>query len=674
MLTKLRRNVFFLLLTAALAAIARGGQAAENDPFQVPDGDVAELVRFVKSLQSFRPSSAQEFRDYGEKGPRALREAAERILAKEGQADSEAARLARVVLLEQRIREAATSEPAQQQRTFEDLKSLLLKKKEQGLSPKDLSLAMTLARALENAGSDELAAEAYQQFASLFGESKDESLRKMVEIMQGSARRLTLLGKPLELKGNRLDGTPLDWKSYRGKVVLVDFWATWCGPCLAEIPNVKRLYELYQERGFDVVGISLDRSREALERFLQREKLPWPTLHAEDESGQHPMATYYGIVAIPTVLLVDKEGKVVSLNARGDELKRLLEELLGPPPVPPPPIEIIVPTPRLTIEGHEDQATYVTFSPDGKTIATASDDRTARLWDAETGELLRSFEGHNGAVIWVDFSPDGKTLVSASWDGSIKLWEVETGRELRTLSGHRGPVWSVRFLPEGRKLASGSYDQTIRLWNVETGETDSILEGHTNRIYGIALSPDGKTLASASWDRTVRLWDMATGKQKQCLEGHTNYCLAVALSSDGKTVASSGEDRKIKLWDAASGELRQTLPGHDASIWALAFFPEKNLLASGGWHDAAIKLWDPGTGRVLQTVNAHTQPVRSLTVSPDGKTLASASHDCTIKLFDVKEGVPSGDEPSKTPDKEAEVPSAPVRNATAIPRPGRINP
>lgn len=205
--------------------------------------------------------------------------------------------------------------------------------KSDGIDPNETQLIMMYCDMLAMTSDYKLAARVTDELLPLFRDSQDPIIARQLPYVEGVARRVHLPGNKIELEGTFLDGTPLDWESYRGKVVLVDFWATQCGPCIAEVPNVLANYEKYHDKGFDVLAISLDAERGDVETYMQQAGLPWSTLfHGEGDGWAHPMAEKYGISGIPTAILVDQMGNVVNMQARGPQLAEELRRLLGPPP------------------------------------------------------------------------------------------------------------------------------------------------------------------------------------------------------------------------------------------------------------------------------------------------------------------------------------------------------
>jgi WD40 repeat protein len=293
--------------------------------------------------------------------------------------------------------------------------------------------------------------------------------------------------------------------------------------------------------------------------------------------------------------------------------------------------------PELVVQtGHSSSVLSVAISPDGKTLASGSEDNTIKLWDLASGKQLYSLNGHSNRVKSVVFSPDGVTLATVSGDYTFKLWDLKRGVEVRSFkSGDLKYPESVAISPDGKILAGGAYD-TIKLWDLSTGDELRSIKVDVAPV-SLAFSPDGKTLACGIYQYAI-LFDVTDGKEILRLKhtadyGHEVSC--VTFSPNGKTLASAGE-MTIKLWDVAHGSELRTLTGHTAPVSSVVFALDGKTLASGS-EDKTIRLWDPASGNELRMLTPKSQ-VYSVAFSPDGATLASGTTDPSIRLWKVADG------------------------------------
>jgi len=204
---------------------------------------------------------------------------------------------------------------------------------------------------------------------------------------------------------------------------------------------------------------------------------------------------------------------------------------------------------RGQLEGHTNKIFAAVFSPDGKTLATGSADRTVRLWDIETMQERLILRGHSDAVSSLAWSGDGRTLASASWDKTVKLWDIEKGEELATLAGADEEMLSVAISPDRKWIAAGSADWKVRLWDFQTREPAAELNAHRGGVYAIAFSPDGKTLATGSGDETIRLWNLDSRQSTGVLRGHDSGVTTLAFTPDGSRLISGALNGPVRVWN-----------------------------------------------------------------------------------------------------------------------------
>jgi thiol-disulfide isomerase/thioredoxin len=314
-------------------APAEEDQAVVEEPstdlYELPADNVDSLEQFIDRIDKFRPGDTNEMLEHERRSPDALRRAARRIMALTIDSTSSAYKKASAILLEEAIESIDQATPEQVTELYEQLHtSLCARQLEQPLVARDMRLALDVIQQLERQDMSQ-ARMAYRRFGLLFDESQDLELSTMARMLQGAARRLELPGNVMHLTGTRMDGSKLNLDSLRGHVVLIDFWATWCGPCVAEHPRIVQAYRKYHNQGFEVIGVSLDVDRQRLEEYLAEHDIPWTTLHPGERGKQNPVLERYGIMSIPVVILVDRQGLVVSIDARGENLEALIEATLA---------------------------------------------------------------------------------------------------------------------------------------------------------------------------------------------------------------------------------------------------------------------------------------------------------------------------------------------------------
>lgn len=307
----------------------------------------------------------------------------------------------------------------------------------------------------------------------------------------------------------------------------------------------------------------------------------------------------------------------------------------------------------LTGLGPKTISPALSFSPDGTLIAFGCVDKLV-LWNAATGENVRSWRTHTGSVMSISFSSDGKHLVTGSADSTLKLWNVATGDELQTFTGHNGAVYSVAFSPGDKRIISGGEDKTIRLWDSKNGTEICVLNGHTGAVSSVAMSPAGHRVISGGNDRTIRVWEADSGEEALTLLGHLDSVAYVACGPSGKRILSLGGG-EIKTWDLNLSPLPVSFntQNNAAPINALGGLGISFAVNSDGTQmvlgqlgrvgllgkaSGTLRSFDLTSGSETHTFGEHRSAVLAVAFSSDGSRVLSGGFSTSGLLGIEKSG------------------------------------
>jgi WD40 repeat protein/serine/threonine protein kinase len=295
----------------------------------------------------------------------------------------------------------------------------------------------------------------------------------------------------------------------------------------------------------------------------------------------------------------------------------------------------------ITLTGHRGAVISAAFSPDGERIVTGSEDHTAKVWDSRSGKEILTLWGHQRSVVRVAFSPDGKSIVTGSHNAMV--WDASSGKKLRTLRHNEGSVQAVAFSPDGRKIVTGSGDKTAKVWEAASGRELHTLAGHGAPVLSVAFSGDGERVVTGSEDGTARVWDAVSCRQLFVIEQKHDTIDSVGFSPDSQRIVTvgGGDETTARFWDATTGKPLFTLNGEPSEVTSFAFSPDgQHIITASGYESHTAKIWNPEGGRESLTLSTHRDKIQSIAFAPDGQRIITGSFDKTAKVWDL----PSGNE------------------------------
>ncbi len=321
----------------------------------------------------------------------------------------------------------------------------------------------------------------------------------------------------------------------------------------------------------------------------------------------------------------------------------------------PPPSSKSPPILQIDQGGHKASIRDIVFTPDGRYLVSAGEDKIIRVWDLEKERTVRTLRGQigsgfEGKIYAMTLSPDGRWLAVGGWlhpecagrCGDIRLYDFPSGKLVSLLKGHTNAVTSLAFSPDGRLLLSGSGDKNAILWDISQKRQLHTLHGHTDRLYAVAFTPDSKRVVTGSDDHTLRLWRARDGGLIATLKGHTDKVRAVAISPQDGTIASGSVDNTIRLFNGRTGRFIKILANQGTGVGSLSFSPDGHYLVSGigtGGIGNDCHVWSIPDGREITSYKGHDNIVLATAISPDGRWVATGGGDNQeIHLWSLRDG------------------------------------
>jgi WD40 repeat protein len=286
----------------------------------------------------------------------------------------------------------------------------------------------------------------------------------------------------------------------------------------------------------------------------------------------------------------------------------------------------------VVLRGHDHVVNSAAFSPDGLRIVTASEDQTARIWDAASANEIAVLRGHDHVVNSAAFSPDGLRIVTASEDQTARIWDAASAKEVAVLRGHDDVVWSAAFSPDGSRIVTASDDNTARIWNTVSAQEIAVLSGHDNSVRSAAFSPELAQIVTASEDHTARIWDAATAQEISVLRNHEGRLNSAAFSPDGSRIVTASGDKTARIWDAVTAQEIAVLLGHDGYVNSAAFNPDGSRIVTAS-ADKTARIWGQASAKEVAVLRGHDDVVYSAAFSPDGSRIVTASADETARIW-----------------------------------------